>query len=67
MCKATDTNSVCCLPRMLAFWSLLSEFWAVSLRFSLPGLQVVEAMVLRNFQCRGVLPFWIIVGALSLQ
>ena len=40
MCKAIDKNYVCCLPtypRQLAFWLLLSEFWAGSFRFSLPG------------------------------
>ena len=39
--KAIDKNSVCCLPtypRKLAFWLLLSKFWAGSFRFSLPGL-----------------------------
>ena len=41
LCKAIDKNSVCCLPaypRKLAFWLLLSEAWAGSFRFSLPGL-----------------------------
>ena len=46
LCKAIDKDSVCCLPtypRKLAFWLLLSEFWAGSFRlgsfrFSLPGL-----------------------------
>ena len=36
LCKAIDKNSVCCLPtypRKLAFWLLLSEFWAGSFRF----------------------------------
>ena len=31
LCKAIDKKSVCCLPtypRKLAFWLLLSEFWA---------------------------------------
>ena len=69
MCKAIDRNSVCCLPtypRKLAFWLLLSEFWAgffFQIFFTwIIGGRVRQRCTLGNFQCRDVLLFWIIVG-----
>ena len=69
MCKAIDKNSVCCClptyPRKLAFWLLLSEFWAgfAQIFFTwIIGGRVRQRCTLGNFQCRGVLLFWIIIG-----
>ena len=59
MCKAIDKNSVCCLPtypRKLAFWLLLSEFWAGSFRFFFTwiiGGRVRQRCTLAGFQCLG--------------
>ena len=66
MCKAIDKKSVCCLPTYSKSWPLISEF-----RPFLSGLLYLgyrwwnQAMVLGNFQCRGVLLFLRILGALA--
>ena len=55
MCKAIDKNSVCCLPtypRKLAFWLLLSKFWA--------GVTVYLAP-LDSLPPPGVAPSWVIL------
>ena len=70
MCKAIDKKFCLlssCLSKKLDFWSLISEFWPF-----LSGLLYLgyrwwnQAMVLGNFQCRGVLPFRRIIGRTKL-